>query len=128
MPGIVWWEVERRDPEAFRRFRTAMFGWTFVRAFSDTELGADYWLIQAGDDAIGGLQRAVESSSPPVAGTRISFGVDDLEAALDRAAVLGGSIERGRTALGGADRWFGTLRDSTGVSFGLWTQNDRGIS
>lgn len=49
--------------------------------------------------------------------------VDDLEATLERVVELGGMVERRRLALGGDDRWFGVFRDSTGVSFGLWTEH-----
>ena len=35
----------------------------------------------------------------------------------------GGQVERQRTALGGADRWFSIVRDPSGISFGLWTPN-----
>jgi predicted enzyme related to lactoylglutathione lyase len=49
--------------------------------------------------------------------------VADLEATLRRATALGALVERERTALGGADRWFAIMRDPSGVSFGLWTPN-----
>jgi len=122
MPGIVWWEVETVEPERFQRFHAALSGWTFVPAFEDTELGADYWIIQQDGQGIGGLQRAPASAAAPSAGTRVYLEVDDLEATLDRAAELGGTVERTRVALGGDDRWFGVFRDPAGVSFGLWTE------
>lgn len=28
MGGIVWWEVETADPDAFQRFHAAFSGWT----------------------------------------------------------------------------------------------------
>ncbi|MHC6175417.1 VOC family protein [Glutamicibacter endophyticus] len=121
MDRVVWWEVETRDPELFQKFHASLSGWSFEPAFADTELGADYWIIQAGDRGIGGLQRADPSASPPAAGARLYLAVDDLETTLDRVLALGGVVERYRTALGGDDRWFGIYRDPTGVSFGLWT-------
>ncbi|MCC3294992.1 VOC family protein [Arthrobacter sp. zg-Y411] len=121
MDEVVWWEVETTDPELFQQFHAALSGWSFEPAFEDTELGADYWIIKAGDRGIGGLQRADPSAPPPSAGPRLYVAVDDLEAALDRVAALGGLVERSRVALGGADRWFGIFRDPTGVSFGMWT-------
>lgn len=120
MAGIVWWEIETRDPRAFQRFHEDMWGWQFQPAFADTQLGADYWIIQDGDDGIGGLQHA-SSDAPPQVGTRIYLEVDDLEAALARVVENGGRIERARTELGGDDRWFATILDPTGISFGLWT-------
>ncbi len=53
----MWWEIETPDPEAFQAFHGALWGWTFERAFEDSELEADYWIIQAGGRGIGGLQR-----------------------------------------------------------------------
>ncbi|MFJ7751121.1 VOC family protein [Arthrobacter sp. NPDC097144] len=125
MDKVVWWEVETADPELFQQFHAALSGWSFEPAFADTELGADYWIIRAGDRGIGGLQRAGLSASPPSAGPRLYVAVDDLEAALNHVAALGGLVERSRVALGGDDRWFGIFRDPTGVSFGMWTEHAR---
>ena len=127
MAGIVWWEIETRAPEVFQRFHGAMWGWAFEPAFADSELDADYWIIQAGGMGIGGLQRSA-SAAPPQAGTRVYVEVHDLEQALRDVEVHGGRVERSRTALGGDDRWFATALDPTGVSFGMWTsrpQSDR---
>src|SRR6266516_3248259 len=46
MSGMVWWEIETAEPERFQQFHAALSGWVFVPAFQDTELDADYWLIQ----------------------------------------------------------------------------------
>jgi hypothetical protein len=56
---VVWREVETPDPEAFQRFHGKLWGWEYERAFADTELGADYWIIQDAGKGIGGLQRSV---------------------------------------------------------------------
>jgi predicted enzyme related to lactoylglutathione lyase len=123
MSGMVWWEVETRDPERFQRFHAALSGWSFAPAFSDTELGADYWIIQHDGVGIGGLQRATPSAGPPSVGTRMYLAVHDLETTLDRVVDLGGTVDRTRTSLGGDDRWFAVFRDPTGVSFGAWTEH-----
>jgi predicted enzyme related to lactoylglutathione lyase len=122
MPGIVWWEIETAYPERFQRFHAALTGWVFVSAFEDTELGADYWIIEQDGEGIGGLQRMSGIASPSV-GTRVYLPVEDLEETLRRVIELGGTVERTRIALGGDDRWFGVFRDPTGVSFGLWTSH-----
>jgi predicted enzyme related to lactoylglutathione lyase len=120
MSQIVWWEIETPEPEAFQHFHTTMWGWEFQPAFADTELGADYWIIKADGKSIGGLQRSTGGGRPH-AGTRLYVEVTDLEKVLARVETLGGQIERGRTELGGDDRWFATALDPTGVSFGMWT-------
>jgi predicted enzyme related to lactoylglutathione lyase len=122
MADIVWWEVETPAPERFQEFHGQLWGWTFQPAFADTDLGADYWIIMAGEKGLGGLQRAAADATPHP-GVRLYLEVDDLEAMLRRASDLGGQVERERTVLGGADRWFGIIRDPSGVSFGLWTPN-----
>jgi predicted enzyme related to lactoylglutathione lyase len=119
--GIVWWEIETSEPEAFQRFHADLFGWSFAPAFADTDLGADYWIIQTDGRGIGGLQRADAGAPSPSAGVRMYLETDDLEATLLRVEGRGGTVERGRTALGGDDRWFAVFRDPVGVSFGLWT-------
>jgi predicted enzyme related to lactoylglutathione lyase len=122
MTQIVWWEIETTEPDVFQRFHHALWGWTFESAFADTELDADYWIIRSGRDGIGGLQRSASSARPHV-GTRLYVEVADLEATLHRVQDIGGRVERGRTALGGDDRWFATALDPTGISFGMWTAN-----
>ena len=121
MWGIVWWEIEARDPEGFQRFHHALWGWEFVPAFQDAELGADYWVIQHDGRGIGGLQRAAMIARAPVPGARLYLEVPDLETSLEKVRGLGGTVERERTELGGDDRWFGIFADPGGISFGLWT-------
>lgn len=123
MAGIVWWEIETADPEQFQHFHDALWGWSFVEAFEDTQMGADYWIIQQEGKGIGGLQPSLATSSPSPLGTRVYFAVADLETTLSRVVKLGGTVERSRIELGGDDRWFGVFRDPTGVSFGVWTDD-----
>lgn len=123
MLGIVWWEIVTADPESFQRFHAALSGWEFERAFAETGLGADYWIIQQGGRGVGGLQRGAASDPRAQAGTRVYLPVANLEATFLRVVELGGRVERTRVELGGDDRWFGTFQDPTGVSFGLWTEN-----
>lgn len=124
MSEIVWWEIETPDPDAFQLFHGALWGWTFQRAFEDSELDADYWIIRSSGRSIGGLQRAM-TPTPPHAGVRLYLQVDDLEQVLDDVEAHGGRVERRRTALGGEDRWYGTVLDPTGVTLGLWTERPR---
>jgi predicted enzyme related to lactoylglutathione lyase len=122
MSRIVWWEIETPDPEAYQRFHAAMWGWTFEAAFAGSDLGADYWIVKAGPESLGGLQRCAGGARPQ-AGARLYVEVADLERTLGKVEARGGRIERSRTALGGDDRWFATALDPSGVSFGMWTSN-----
>lgn len=121
---IVWWEIETPDPDTFQHFHSAMWGWTFQRAFEDSELDAEYWIIRAAGQGIGGLQRATTDGRPHT-GVRLYLQVDDLERALEDAVAHGARVERSRTGLGGDDRWYGTILDPAGISLGLWTANPR---
>jgi predicted enzyme related to lactoylglutathione lyase len=124
---VVWWEIETPDPEAFQRFHGQLWGWQYERAFADTELGADYWIIKDAGKGIGGLQRSMTGAQPQ-AGTRLYVEVDNLEEALQRVEALGGTVERRRTALGGDDRWFAIASDPGGVSFGMWTAHEVAVT
>jgi uncharacterized protein len=119
--GVVWWEIESADPVGTQRFYGELFGWTFARAFEDSELGREYWLITNDGRGIGGLQAALPGAPRPQAGVRLYVEADDLEATLERAESLGGVIERRRTFLGTDDFWFANVADPQGISLGLWT-------
>ncbi|MGH3654433.1 hypothetical protein [Glutamicibacter sp.] len=110
MDGILWWEIETADQDQFQQFHAALRDWSFEPAFADTELGADYRIIQSEDRSTGGLQQAISAAALPSPGPRGYVAVHDLEDALERVVELGGMIERTRTALGGDDRWFGAFR------------------
>lgn len=121
MDDVVWWEIETHDPERFQKFHGALSDWTFRPAFSDTDVGADYWIIELDGRGFGGLQRACSASLSSSDSPRLYFSVPDLERTLGQVVELGGVVVRERVSLGGDDKWFGIYRDPTGVSFGLWT-------
>lgn len=121
----MWRVIETHRPERFREFHSAMFEGAFELAFADAALGHDYWIIVDGGRRIGGLQRAAGRTGAPVAGTQFYVEVDDLDGALASVMHRGGFVERSRTELGDDDRWIGTFRDPTSVSFGLWTPHSR---
>lgn len=123
MGEVVWWEVDTALPEVFQRFHGKLWGWSFSRAFEDTELTTDYWVIQHEGKDIGGMQRA--ASDADSRGMRVYVRVSDLEATLTRVLALGGTIETPRVNLDGS-QWFANFRDPTGVSFGVWTSSAPG--
>jgi predicted enzyme related to lactoylglutathione lyase len=93
--GIVWWEIETPDPEAFMVFHASLWGWSFRAAFGDTDLGADYWVVSSDGQVVGGLERRGPLAAPPSPGPRLYLEVADLEDALDRVGARGGQVERG---------------------------------
>jgi predicted enzyme related to lactoylglutathione lyase len=120
---VVWWEIESPDPGRTQSFYEALFGWEFRRAFDepDSKLGRRYWIIERAGEGIGGLQESLPAAPTPQAGVRTYVQVDDLEGTLARAVELGATRERDRTYLGTDDFWFANVRDSVGISLGLWT-------
>ena len=117
--GVAWFEIWTSDVERAKRWYGELFGWTF-EAMAD--YAADYWLIR-GMSGVGGA--IVRGSGPSDRsgrqGSVVYFEMEDLEATLARAAALGGSIERSRTAIRPDAGWFGIVRDPEGTRIGVWT-------
>ncbi len=80
----------------------------------------DYWVIQAGEEIIGGL-RLVSAPERGLNGTVLYFTVDDLDISCVRVKELGGTLVEGKMDLGnnrGAYQWF---RDREGNLAALWS-------
>jgi predicted enzyme related to lactoylglutathione lyase len=90
-PGaLVWNELGSNDLDGSRAFYEALFGWTIA----PVELGDQpYLAIRNGERGNGGMMPV----QPPDAPTHwaVYFGVDDLDAALDRVRELGGVVHAG---------------------------------
>ena len=87
MPGtnpVVHFEIQSANPEAQQQFYAQLFGWD-INADNDMKYG----LVQQGETGIGGgIGPAMDQTN------RVTFyvHVDDLQASLDKAASLGGSV------------------------------------
>jgi hypothetical protein len=81
---VVWFEVIGKDGDALRRFYGDMFGWSF-----DQPEGMDYGMVNPSQAGIGGGVGTGQEGSPPY--QTFYAGVDDVEAALQKAESLGGS-------------------------------------
>ncbi|MCK2219053.1 VOC family protein [Actinomadura sp. ATCC 31491] len=79
---VVHWEIGGPDKEALRDFYADLFGW------KAEEAGPEYALLEPGEGPSGGIMRTKGGMPPYVT---IYVQVEDLEAALARAAELGGS-------------------------------------
>jgi predicted enzyme related to lactoylglutathione lyase len=88
---VVWFEVVGKDGNALRSFYSDLFGWQF------SEPGdMDYGMVEGANGGIGG-----GVGSAPDGKDHLTFyvGVDDPQAALDKAEKLGGKIVMGVTEI-----------------------------
>jgi uncharacterized protein len=113
---VAFFEVVSPDHERAQKFYAELFGWSVA---ADPEMGG-YGLVDtgAGEDAIGGGIGPAEE--PGETGTRVYVRVPDLDAALDRAAELGGTRLVPPTDLPGGYGRFAMLADPDGNRVGLW--------
>ncbi len=56
-------------------------------------------------------------------GIRITFGTDDLEAALERVTAAGGTVLNHRSEIGGGMGWWADFTDPAGRRVGFSTNN-----
>jgi predicted enzyme related to lactoylglutathione lyase len=113
---IGWIEIPVTSIDKVRGFYAELFGWTYQESPGDTP----YLMFSSGDTQIGGLDA---TGQPGVGqdGLRIYVSVDDLEAVCAKAPELGGSVEQGRTDIGGDMGYFAFLRDPEGNRIGAWS-------
>ncbi|MGI5917905.1 MAG: VOC family protein [Anaerolineae bacterium] len=115
--GFVWHELMTTDVEAAREFYREVTGLT-------TDVG-DYPMLMDGGQPVGGLvgptgQGPVWPSGGPEAHWIAYIGVEDVDAAVQRAQSLGGEILLPPVDVPGFGR-AAVLRDPQGAAFGLFT-------
>lgn len=93
-PGALCWnELQTRDTAAAAVFYRAVFGWTTHRRDGP---GAPYTEWWRGDDPVGGLTAMPAEVPPQIPAYWLAyFAVDGCEAAVARAAALGGACLAG---------------------------------
>ena len=102
-PPVVHFELGGDDGQALEDFYTAVFGWQ-VNGMTMPD-GGVYRLVQQEPDGIGGgIFQHMEGMPPNAPG--IAVAVDDLQAYLDKAVSLGGSVLMPPNEIPGG---FGTL-------------------
>ncbi len=112
---ISWFDFPVTDFERAKAFYGEALGWKF------TSMGPDYWMIQLGEEMIGGLRKAegprVVADSP-----LIYFAVDKLDSAVERARRLGATLV-GQVVEIGEHGCFHCLRDKDENLFAFWAQS-----
>jgi uncharacterized protein len=111
-----WWEIPVPDVDDAQRFYGEVFGWTF------SPMGEDYVAAHGPEGTmLGGIFKA--SGEDLGNGVRITFGTDDLEAALERVTAAGGTVLTARTEIGGDMGWWAAFTDPAGRYIGFSTTN-----
>lgn len=101
-----WFDLPVKDAVNARSFYEGLFNWTFL-VMKDAPV-TDYWVIQAGDELIGGIRQMSDragGSPAPI----LYFTVDDLARYSRRVTELGGKLSGKQVDLGkgrGAYQWF----------------------
>ena len=119
-----WFDLPVKDVVNARSFYEGLFNWQFL-LMNDSPV-TDYWVIQAGEDLIGGIrkvEKGIDSPSAPV----LYFTVDDLDVYSQRIRDLGGKLVGERVDLGkkrGCYQWF---RDRENNVVALWAPNKESI-
>jgi hypothetical protein len=114
--AVAFFEVVSPDHERAQKFYSELFGWQVA---ADPAMGG-YGLVDtgAGEGAIGG--GIGPSSVPGDKGVKIYVRVDDLDACLGRAEMLGGKRLVPPTDLPGDFGRFAVFTDPDGNQVGLW--------
>lgn len=118
-------EIPADDESRAREFYTAAFGWEFqVMPEMEYSLATTTPMDETGRPAVpgsinGGLFRRGDLTAPVV-----TVDVEDIDAALEKIAALGGAVYRAKLEVPGMG-WNAYFTDSEGNIVGLW-QNAAG--
>ncbi|HYW31773.1 MAG TPA: VOC family protein [Gemmatimonas sp.] len=111
----IWFDVMSSDPEAARKFYSALFGWTFEVGGPDTNF---YAMGRKGGSNVAGMG-PMPPGAPMPSAWNVYFGVASADETAKRVTDAGGQVmmapmdvmEFGRMAM---------CADPTGAMFGLW--------
>ncbi|WP_427172176.1 VOC family protein [Arthrobacter sp. 92] len=118
--GVVHFEIPADDEGRARDFYASAFGWQFqVMPEMEYSLALTTPMDDQGRPAVpgsinGGLFRRGDLAAPVV-----TVDVDDIDAALEKIAALGGSVFRAKMEVPGMG-WNAYFKDSEGNIVGLW--------
>jgi predicted enzyme related to lactoylglutathione lyase len=112
MSRPVHFEIHGDDPEAAVAFYSAVFEWSVDR-WGDQE----YWLLATGTEGPG-IDGAVAPSQDHGQRVVLTMEVDDLAAAVSRAAAAGGTVVVESAPIPGVG-WLAQVLDPNGVLFGI---------
>jgi hypothetical protein len=114
---FVWHEVNTRQPEAAVRFYTELFGW----GTSQMDMGGyQYTMFSKNGKPVGGVMPMIGPEWPPEVRPHwmVYVGVDDVDAACQRAVMLGGQVCVPPTDIPVGR--FAVLNDPTGATISVY--------
>ena len=110
---VVQWQIVAKDPEAVTRFYSALFGW---KVNANNALG--YRAVETGNGR--GINGGVWPSPPEGHNlVQLFVEVDDIDAALVKAASLGATVIVPKSELPDGDA-LAIVLDPAGLSFGMY--------
>ncbi len=118
----IHFEIHATDPERAATFYRELFGWSITKWPGPV----DYWLVGTGASAPGidgAILRRMGESPDPDAKTAViayvcTIGVDDLDAAIEKAQALGGTEALAKREVPGVG-WQAYYKDTEGNIFGM---------
>ena len=121
--SVVHFEIYATDPDKLEQFYKNLFEWEIQQM-----PGMDYgWIKTVETDAKGtptqpggingGILKRPDGYNGPACVNYIN--VESIEASVDRAKKLGGTLMKGKTPVPGMG-WFAFLNDPQGNTFALW--------
>jgi len=123
MSGVVHFEIPADDQERARQFYGAAFDWRLdvlpeLQYTNVVTTPVDEQTQQPLEPGAinGGMFERTSDLVHPI----ITIDVDDIDAALERIASLGGSVVQAKSAIPGLG-YYGYFRDTEGNVLGLWT-------
>jgi len=109
-------ELNTPDPEKAKAFYSKLFQWQLEDMPNPAVPAGAYTVVKVGEGTGGGILKQI-SGGP--SGWLAYVSVDDIHAATERAASLGGEVMKGVTEVMGMG-WFSFIRDPIGAVLGLW--------
>ena len=120
MSRPIHFEIQASNPRALMDFYSALFGWSFHKWE-----GGDYWMIHTGPDDQPGINGGLlprrgppATDMAPVNAFVCTVGVDDVDAAVSKAAGGGAQIAVPKMAVPGIG-WLAYIKDPDGNIVGM---------
>ena len=121
MPRVVHFEVYADDMDRATKFYGDVFGWTVTKI--DLEGGANYWLINTGDEPAEGINGGMMPRPTPEAINTVVLDVPSVDEYVEKITAGGGSLLVPKFAVPGVG-YAAYFRDTEGNPFGIFEDNN----
>lgn len=114
MSRVVHFEFYVEEPEKVIPFYQKAFGWQFQK----WEGPMEYWLIMTGEESTPGINGGLARYSEPFKGTLNTVDVADINQAIEKVKMNGGTIVMEKQAIPGVG-WWACFKDPEGTLMGM---------